>query len=168
MRVTFFANLSARDKSEFDWSWPDIVQFLRDEPPEAQLKCRLPLIKLAVFGDARSDMDSLRHDANVLTVTGVEGDYDGGEMTIDEAAERLRGAGVRALLYTSPSHVEASPRWRVLAPLERECDPSERHEYVRALNGVLGGVLSRESFTLSQAFYCGRIEGREYHVIEVS
>ena len=32
----------------------------------------LPLIKLATFGGVRSDKGSLRHDANVLTVTGAE------------------------------------------------------------------------------------------------
>ena len=39
----------------------------------------------------------------------------------------------------------------------RKLSPTLRNKMVDRLNGVLGGVLSRESWTLSQAFYFGRV-----------
>ena len=42
-------------------------------------------------------------------------------------------------------------------PFSGELPPGERTRLVNRLNGVLGGVLSRESWTLSQAFYYGRV-----------
>lgn len=59
----------------------------------ARDKAALPLVKLATFGDARTDKGSLRHDANLLRVSGVEGDYDAGAVSPRQAAERLRQAG---------------------------------------------------------------------------
>lgn len=122
----------------------------------ARVKADLPLVKLARFGDARTVRGgSLRHNANVLSVAGVEADYDGGQVTPEQAAATLRSAGLAGLVYTSPSHTAAVPRWRVLAPLSRPHAPADRAELVARLNGALGGVLAGESFTLSQSFYIG-------------
>ena len=38
---------------------------------------------------------------------------------------------------------------------------------VARLNGILGGVLARESFTLSQAFYYGSVDSNPNHQVEV-
>jgi hypothetical protein len=65
-------------------------------------KSALPLVKLASFGDARTEKGSLRHDANLLRVSGVEGDHDAGAVSPQDAAERLRQAGNAALIYTTP------------------------------------------------------------------
>jgi hypothetical protein len=43
----------------------------------ASRKDGLPWLKCAVFGGLRTDKNSLRHDGNVLHITGLEGDYDG-------------------------------------------------------------------------------------------
>ena len=123
----------------------------------APAKNLLPLLKLARFGTARTAAGSLRHDGNVLTVSGCEGDYDGEEMPITEAQQRLDATGCAYMIYTSPSHTLAKPRWRVIVPFSRELPPGERARVVNRVNGVLGGVLSRESWTLSQAFYYGRV-----------
>src|SRR5689334_7481086 len=56
----------------------------------APRKDALPLVKLAVFGDVKSDNGALRHDANLTAITGVELDYDGGLMPIETAAEIMR------------------------------------------------------------------------------
>ena len=105
----------------------------------------------------RSPQGSLRHDANVISVSGCEGDYDGGEMELAEAKRRLDDAGLAHLIYTSPSHKLAAPRWRVLLPFSRELPPGRRSKMVDRVNGGLGGVLARESWSLSQAFYYGRV-----------
>jgi hypothetical protein len=123
-------------------------------------KAALPLVKLGSFGDARTDKGSLRHDANLLRVSGVEGDYDAGAVLPQDAAERLRQAGIAALIYTTPSHTPESPRWRVLAPLARQVAPAEREALCARLNGALGGILAAESFTPSQSYYFGGTAAR--------
>jgi len=123
-------------------------------------KSALPLVKLATFGDARTEKGSLRHDANILRVSGVEGDYDAGAVTPQDAAERLSRAGIAALIYTTPSHTPEAPRWRVLAPLARQVAPAEREAFCARLNGALGGILAAESFTPSQSFYFGSVTAR--------
>ena len=161
MRITFFNNLSARDARQVDWTWEYLCEWIANAPVYPT-KHAMPLIKLGAFGDVRTAAGSLRHNANLIACSGLEGDYDGGVMTLGEAAERLNAAGVRSMLYTSPSHHPDRPRWRVLCPLAREIAPSARRGLMARLNGTLGGVLSSESFTDSQAFYVGRLEGGDY------
>src|SRR5207248_2714215 len=67
----------------------------------------LPLIKLAIFGDARSPAyydangmprgSSFRWDNNVIGVYGAEGDHDVGEMTGEQAAALLHEHRIRGL-----------------------------------------------------------------------
>jgi hypothetical protein len=129
-------------------------------------KDSLALLKLARFGELRSKKNSLRHDANVIEVHGIEGDYDGERMSIAEAREALSSWGVAALLYSTPTHTDERPRWRVLAWLSKALSGTEqelyeqRRHWTGVLNAILGGVLKSESFALSQCFYFGRIEGR--------
>src|SRR5271157_3236261 len=70
-------------------------------------KAKLHWLKLGSFGDVpnpETDSGSLRYDNNLQSVSGVEGDYDAGKMTPEEAAAKLQQADVAALIYTSPSH----------------------------------------------------------------
>src|SRR5207302_274019 len=46
-------------------------------------KADLPWLKLAGFGENVTDKGSYRSNANMLWISGVEGDYDGGVLTID-------------------------------------------------------------------------------------
>src|SRR5208337_2026317 len=129
-------------------------------------KERLALLKLARFGEVLTDKKCLRHDANVVEVFGIEGDYDGGEIPMSGAAAELSDAGVAAVLYTSASHTSQRPRWRVLVPLSAplEGTPEQLREHRRhwtgVLNALLGGILNGESFALSQAYFFGPIEGK--------
>jgi hypothetical protein len=78
----------------------------------------------------------------------------------------LFAAGVACVVYTLPSHTPERPRWRVLAPCSGLLEPARRQAMVARVNGVLGGILARESFTLSQAFYAGfvRANGHNHRV----
>lgn len=178
LRVTFtvFDDVSAARARQQELDWPDLVRMIEGDRVYPS-KSACPLIKLATFGDRRTLKGSLRHDENLVAVTGVEGDYDGEVMTASEAADRLRMAGITALVYTSARHgvvtegrngSKGGPRWRVLAPLGHACAPDDRRDLVSLLNGVLGGVLSGESWTASQSFYFGRVAGApfEAHVVE--
>jgi hypothetical protein len=132
-------------------------------------KSDLPLLKLATFGTDRTPKGSLRHDGNLQALSGIEGDYDAGQIAPEVAAERLRAAGLAALVYTTPSHTPAAPRWRVLCPLSVTADPADREGHCARVNGALGGILSPESFTRSQTYYFGAVDGQappEVHLIE--
>lgn len=135
-------------------------RLVREVKPR-KAKADLPLLKLATFGPVRTDKGALRHDDNVLTVSGIVTDYDAGAVSLKDAADRLRQWGVSALLYTSPSYKPDAPRWRVVCPLEEPLEGStaelraQHAHWVERLNGMLGGLLAGESWTLSQHYYFG-------------
>ncbi|MFZ5750864.1 MAG: AAA family ATPase [Pseudomonadota bacterium] len=158
LAVSMFADLKAQRIEPNHLSLRQLQDRLNSTT--ARDKAALPLVKLGTFGNARTDKGSLRHDANLLRVSGVEGDYDAGAVSPQDAAERLRQAGIAALIYTTPSHTAEAPRWRVLAPLAGEVIPAERDALCARLNGALGGILAAESFTPSQSYYFGAVTGR--------
>jgi hypothetical protein len=162
---TEFASYAADVKREHAQEWADLVEHLRSaEIYESKAVC--PWIKLARFGHTRTRSGSLRHNSNVVEITGVEGDYDGGAVKPEHAVVLLERAGIRACVYTSPSHTPHAPRWRVLAPLSQPAPSEHRSRLLARINGVLGGILSSESFTLSQSYYYGRVrEQKDYRVL---
>ncbi len=160
--------------------WPDVggktIQRIEGKPwtqltgwiesqAEYKAKVACPLVKLASFGPQRTENGSLRHDLNVVEVFGIEGDYDAGEMTPEQAVSRLEEFQVRATVCTSWSHTPEVPKWRVLVPLARPVEPARRLAYAEALNGMLGGVLAPESGVLSQSYFVGRRAGAEFKVL---
>jgi hypothetical protein len=163
--VTFFSDFAAREKRQEVLSLGAMAELARTTT--ATSKAELPWWKLARFGNWATPRGSLRHDRNVLCVSGVEGDYDGEVVAFDEAVERLAKAGLAGLVYTSPSHSPARPRWRVLCPTSRELPKDDRFRLVSRLNGVLGGVLGVESWTLSQSYYYGSVGNNPAHWVEV-
>lgn len=126
-------------------------------------KEHLPHIKLGRFGALKSKRGSYKTKDNQKDISGVETEYDGGIVSPHEAAEKLAAAGVAALIYTSPSHglPEKGHRWRVLCPCRSQLLAVEmRRGLVARVNGVLGGILAGESFTDSQGFTFGAVEGQ--------
>jgi hypothetical protein len=128
-------------------------------------KDKCPLIKMAGFGTHRTEKGSLRNNENVISISGIEGDYDGEVVSLELAREMLQRAGIAALLYPSPSSTPEKPRWRVLCLLSAPRNPDDRATLVGWLNGVLGGILTTESFTLSQGFYFGATPTNDYRVL---
>lgn len=166
LAVSMFQNVGARSVEASHLT----LRQLHDQVTRttAGSKAALPLVKLATFGDVLSENGSLRHDSNVLSVSGIEGDYDAGRVAPARAADLLRKAGIAALIYTTPRHSPDAPRWRVLVPLSQPTGKAGRHELCARLNGALGGILAKESFTASQSFYFGTVTGSpiETHLIE--
>ena len=159
--ITFFANAAATRFTPERMTLPALRELILKT--SAGAKARLPWLKLAKFGSKRSDKGSLRHDANVISISGVEVDYDGELVTPDEAVRILKKVALRALVYTSPSHTVAKPRWRILALTSCDLPPQERTKLVARLNGILGGILAPESFTLSQSYYYGSVDNNAQH-----
>jgi putative DNA primase/helicase len=162
--VTFFTSYAASSKREGAHTLASLARLVR--ATDAAKKADLPWLKLARFGDARTNKGSLRHDANMLTISGIEADYDGGATSFAEAEEKLIKAGLMALLYTSPSYTEDAPRWRVICPTSKELAPDRREHLVGRLNGLFSGAFAAESWTRSQSYYFGSVGGNPSHKAE--
>ena len=167
---TLWQDKSGFNKRELVLPWSEIPAVIRDAGNrKAKLDC--PMIKFATFGDIRNAKPtppggiekpgSLRHDGNVLAVTGIEGDYDGEIVSPDEAIDRLERHKIRAYLATTYTNRPGRPRWRVFAPLSRPVAPAERLRYAQILNGALDGILAPESADLSRAYFVGWPPGIE-------
>lgn len=156
-RFTRFPDQRAQSFSVHEMTLEELAELIRGT--SANAKANLPWLKFAAFGDRRSGLNCLRSNANVLAITGVEGDYDGEKVRLVTAIKALRAAKLESLVYSSPSHTTAKPRWRVIAPTSVRMSPERRLPLVARLNGLLGGVLAAESFTLSQSFYFGAVRG---------
>jgi hypothetical protein len=159
--VTFFDNYAAAKKRQDQLTVAEIVRLIGDTT--ALRKEDLPWLKLARFGNAVTTQGSLRHDRNVIAVSGIELDYDGEAVAFDQAVEIAEKAGLEAIIYTSPSHTPERPRWRVLSPTSREIAPAERTHMCARVNGLYGGIFAAESFTLSQSYYYGSVNGNPDH-----
>lgn len=164
--ATNFESVTDRKGTSGSIEWDSLVETMQN-PVELPTKAQCPLIKLALLGNQPSPNGSLRHDANVVEVFGVEGDHDAGTMTPAEAASRLSAVGIMGVVYTTPSHRPEKPRWRVLVPLSTAFPPAERTRFAGIVNAVLNGALAPESFKLSQPFYYGRVQGVPYECIPV-
>jgi putative DNA primase/helicase len=161
VHVTIFRDVAAARLAVAEWT-PDELADKLGQLKTYPSKKDLPLIKLARFGEQRSASGSLRHDGNVVAISGIEADYDGGKVSLAEAQQMLHEHNISAVLYTTPSHGEDRPRWRVLCPTSQPYPPNERTRLVARLNGALGGILAPESFALSQSYYIGKVEGVPY------
>jgi predicted P-loop ATPase len=159
IHVTFFPDFAAKSYTTDDLTLLDLRERVLNA--SARKKDNLPWLKLAKFGTKRTDKNSLRHDANVERITGIEIDYDIEQVAFADALTTLNELQIAALLYTSPSHSSDKPRWRVLAPTSEPLAPELRAKLVTQLNGYLKTklgvekVAKSESFALSQAFYYG-------------
>lgn len=162
LTITFFQDEHASWKKEEVGTLRELAPIIRDTHGAA--KALLPWVKLAKFGDFRKKT-SLRNNANVLAISGVEADYDGERLTLRHAQQVLMQAGLSAIIYTSPSHEPHKPRWRVLCPTSASCPPSDRTRFLARVNGLFAGALADESFALSQSYYYGYITGRTGHQV---
>src|SRR5262249_96576 len=70
--VTFFPDFAARTKREETMTLTAIAEII--QTTAAPEKGRLPWLKMAKFGGLRSPKNSLRHDDNVIRISGVEAD----------------------------------------------------------------------------------------------
>lgn len=163
--VTFFDSFGASRKTERRMNLAALCEEILTTTRSR--KDDLPWLKFAKFGEERTDKNSLRHDANVIAITGVEGDYDGEELGWQQAVDLLTHAGLKVIVYTSPRHTPDKPRWRALCPTSREWPPAHRRRFMARLSAVFAGKFSRESWTLSQSYYYGSVDRNPDHHVEL-
>lgn len=128
--------------------WEGFVSMLNSAPAVTN-KTSAPMVKLA-------ELKSHRGASGIGNVYGIEGDYDGGIVRPEKAAELLEQAGIKAVVVTTWNHTPNKPRWRVFSPLQEPVELTQRAQYVDTLNEALGGILSTESWVPSQCYFIGK------------
>jgi Protein of unknown function (DUF3987) len=166
IRYTTFRDVFSKTKSEMRATFGEFAMTVANAKTYPT-KESCPLISLCKYGDIPSPKGYLRHAGNVEKVYGIEADYDGGKVSAQEAASLLAAAGIGGIIVTTASHKPEKPRWRFIAPLSKGYDPDQRREFVGRVNRVVRGIISSESFTLSQSFYIGRVRGAPFESIRV-
>jgi putative DNA primase/helicase len=162
--ATFFVDYQAKVKHQRTVTLEELADWIRTAT--APRKEDLPWLKLARFGNATTPKGSLRWDRNVIGETGIEGDYDGEVVPFETAVEKVEKEGLRAIVYTSPSYTPEKPRWRILCPYSKEL-PGARRRMLGRVNGLLGGILQSESWTLSQSYYYGSVDNNPNHKVVI-
>jgi hypothetical protein len=81
--ITFFDDVTASRLHEEELSLAELADLIRNA--RGRSKDNLRWLKMARFGDVRTEKASLRHNGNVLAITGVEADYDGEKVSFGEA-----------------------------------------------------------------------------------
>jgi RecA-family ATPase len=126
-----------------------------------------PLLSFCHYGNTPSpDKGIYRWDGNVECITGIVGDYDGGEISPADAHTTLRQIGITHLIYPTWQATPEQPRWRVICPFSQAYPASEHFKFMSWLNGIFDGKLGDESFALSRAYYFGHPIGSEINTYE--
>src|SRR5688572_14927272 len=98
LELTVFPDVNAFRAASFRWTLDELEERLRNVTKYRD-KDSCPLLKLARFGDKRTEKKSLRNDQNVIEITGIEGDYDSEVVDLGEAQTMLADARITAVLY---------------------------------------------------------------------
>jgi hypothetical protein len=141
--LTFFPDQKAQSMRVARMTLPELAELIQNTT--AKSKAELPWLKFAIFGNKRTDKNCLRHNDNVQEITGIELDYDAKRFSFDLAVEVARHVGLQALLYTSGSHTESAPKWRILLPTWQPLPPDQRAKLVARVNGVFAGIFDDAS-----------------------
>ena len=161
MNYTTFNSLTNPQGTRHTAEWADVARLIQNVPAYPD-KASQPLIKLGTFeGDSRGAGHSL------TTISGIEIDYDAGKVTAHIAAGLLRQAGIECVVCSTFTSSADCPKWRVFAPTSRELDASLRQHLVSAVDGVLGGIVARESYAAKQTFFFGRNPASTYQFFHV-
>jgi predicted P-loop ATPase len=156
--VTTWDGLSATGYEAEAFSIEQLGEIAKTE--RAPTKEQLRLITCGRFGSQRTAKGSYRSDDNMLAFTAVTGDVDGGTLSFQEAVTRLNARGLAFVAHTTGRHKPGvEERYRIYCPCSQELPLSEHSRMTDRLNGVLGGDLAGESWTVSQAWYIGQVDG---------
>lgn len=169
LHVTVWKSSGAKEAGGGKTTMRALVKAIKER--KAPSKEQLFWLKLGRFGDKATENGALRNNENLIEIEGLEGDYDGKRVSFETAVEVAEKAGLACIIYTSPSHTPEEPKWRVLAPFSTALEPIERDALMGRLNGLFatrGATFDAASWTLSQSYYYGYVEGNEAaHQVEL-
>lgn len=166
VKLTVFDDLTGKKARSVDWDPQTMVM----APKEYKKKQAMPLLRFGRFGDLTTPKGSLRHDKNLLEATGLELDYDSGARSYEDARDRMIAAGVAGYIYTSPSHTEEKPRWRILCPFSQAVTQDisiHRLACVKLCEDILGVEFNSDTTKITQSYFFGRVVGKNYQADEI-
>jgi hypothetical protein len=127
--------------------WPQLVGWLTAEPPETATKEDKGWYCTAEFSD------DYRHSDNYVARHAITLDFDHVDpWAFDAVAELLKDFAFAQ--YTTFSHTDEKPRFRVVMPLSRPAGYDEFQAVVRRVGEMIGiELVARESFTPCQFMF---------------
>ena len=144
LAITPIKDETGAEMRRIDVTLPVLAEHIRFRT--AAGKMQLPWLKLAIFGNKRSEKNSLRTNENTLRISGVEVEQDAGEIAFGTALATILKAGIRCIIYTSPSYVpDVNERWRILLPLSQNREPEVRESSSRASTACLAAGSRRKA-----------------------
>jgi hypothetical protein len=172
LTITVFSDIHALSKDVSFVTLRDFSERMRNE--RAPTKAQLSLFSMCSYDNNRTVKKSLRHDANVRECFCVTADHDGGTLSLADAADAVHRAGLAAVLATTSRYTKERPRWRVIVPLSDPLHCTRTNaaglalaDYGRLVSRLAGifpdNTLTLESWTLSQSWYFGSIDGAVDH-----
>ena len=163
VRITFFPDQTARSLHTADLTLPQLADGIAKQA--AASKMELPWLKLAIFGNKRSEKNCLRTNANVLHDHRHRGRARRGRDIVRHRNRGdARGPNSLAALHVTVLRPATKERWRILLPLSQNHPPETREKLVARINGLFGGKIAPESFVLSQAYLFGHVDNPDHRV----
>ena len=149
---TFFESCYDRDADPHTMEWPEWVSALASGA-ESSNKTSTPCIVLADLEPGRA-----RTSANVLAVTGLALDIErkATDLSIGDYLARWELVRKHVLpnflhcVYTTWSHTQEDPRYRVLLPLAEPITPDEYRSAIKWLSGLCGHLADPKAQVVSQ------------------
>jgi hypothetical protein len=138
-------------------SWGDFASIFwhREERPEKDGLNFVPA-RFKLEADGRH-VRRLKRNLLARTAIALDIEYNNktGEFppAFDDAVERIKAAGLAAVVYTSHSHQPGAQRYRVVLPLSEEIDPELPAPEVIADQLGLRGVLDESKIGAASLFY---------------
>ena len=158
MQWTYFNHFQATAGELRCNTWSEVCDMISNVAQYSDKK-KQPLLKLGIY-----ENNSREKDSPILKISGIELDYDAGEMPLEEAAQLFKTAGIEALFYSTFTATAEVHKWRALIPLSQVKDAAQRAAWVEAVNAVLGNIIGKESYVPKQGFFYGR-SSNDYQVV---
>lgn len=138
--------------------WSDFAKMLCekfDRPKDA-----LPMVRPAFYDHNYRDS---KHFVYSDTVTLDCDEKNGVAFHLDEVADRIRKAGIRALIVTSSSYApDGKQNFRLFVPVLSRVTKNNHRAVYDAVNGLIGGIAAPESWNLSQGYFYGEGSDASY------
>lgn len=138
--------------------WSDFAKMLCekfDRPKDA-----LPMVRPAFYDHNYRDS---KHFVYSDTVTLDCDEKNGVAFRLDEVADRIRKAGIRALIVTSSSYApDGKQNFRLFVPVLSRITKNNHRATYDAINGLIGGIAAPESWNLSQGYFYGEGSDASY------
>lgn len=160
--LTRFGSTRSTQGSRETASWQSVCQAVV-QPQTFEDAKALPLVSFGTYPN-----DSRAAGSQPETITAVAGDYDGEEMSFDEAVSLLSKAGLASAVHTTKRHTPATPRWRVIAPLKCPISADQYWGLVARLDALLGRVLAPESYQATRCYFFGAVRDTEYRAMQTA